>query len=120
MDFGFSFASQLQSTIFYFQKMLIGVMVLIFFFAILRFALWAVLSFWLGRSAELIASVVTYGLAFLVLASPDTRMAAINFGYGLACSLGLGGGSANFPGFSGIERAIEGTIDDIFRSVFPF
>lgn len=90
--FDTSFIYGLQGAVFQMQKTVIGVIVLVFLFSMLRFVIWAVLSQWMDSwTAGTVASAVTVCAAFVIFSRPDALSAAAAFGYDLAASLGITG-----------------------------
>ena len=119
-DFGLS---HLTSSVFYFQKILIGAAALGVMFTLLRLALWALLSVQFPRMAGPLSSLITYAFAAIILADPSTRWAALDFGYRAAC--GVLGGAPNLGGLpgtgglvDGIMRELDGVLGEVQRLMF--
>ena len=102
------------AAIYTFEKVAVGLPVLVLLFTVARVFLWALLSPVCGRQAGLVASVLVYCAAFLLLAGGH-GVAVVDWAAGLASNLlggnlgGVGFGASSFGGLGleGIGREVE-------------
>ncbi len=121
MPFDMSFVYDLQNAIFQFEKIAIGLPVLIIAVSLTRMILWALLTPVFGRMAGLISGMCMWAFAALLLARPDLGMAALNYSYAVASRF-IGAGLPGVPdmgGLGGLEDAVNDAVNQI-RGAFPF
>jgi hypothetical protein len=121
--FDTSFVYSLQNAIFQFEKVAIGLPVLVLAVSLARFLLWVLLTPALGRAAGLVSSLCMYLVVALLFMKPGLAMTAINYSYAVATRLiGGAGGLSALPGVGVVDQITSG-INDAFSqltSIFNF
>jgi hypothetical protein len=114
------------AAIYTFEKVAVGLPVLALLFTVARVFLWALLSPALGRQAGLVASVLVYCAAFLLLAGGHGT-AAVEWAAGVASRLlGVFPGTAvpGLPGLGslwlgGLGRGIADALSSVVSALAP-
>jgi hypothetical protein len=116
MPFDMSFVYDLQNAISQFEKIAIGLPVLIVAVSLARMVLWALLTPVFGRMAGLVSSMCMWVFAAMLFARPDLGMAAIDYSYAVASQFIKTGGLPDIPDFTGM---VNDAVNQI-RGAFPF
>ncbi|AEG15186.1 hypothetical protein Desku_1606 [Desulfofundulus kuznetsovii DSM 6115] len=111
MYFDMVLFDSIQQMAFQFQKITIGLPVLLIFVTLARMILWALLTPVFGRFAGMVANMCMFAFAALFFARPDLGMAAIDYSYAVASQfIGTGG----LPGLDGVDRAVQDVLNQVY------
>ncbi|WP_027356578.1 hypothetical protein [Desulfofundulus thermocisternus] len=116
MYFDMGLFDSIQQMVFQFQKIAIGLPVLLIFAALAWMILWALLTPVFGRFAGMVANVCMWVFAAMLLTNPTLGWAALDYSYAVASQFIGTGGLPDIPDFTGM---VNDAVNQI-RGAFPF
>jgi hypothetical protein len=115
MPFDMSFVYDIQNMMSQFEKIAIGLPVLIFLASLARFLLWTLLTPVAGRAlGGLLANIILAVGAVVLLTHPPLAWAAVDYSYSLASR--FIGGAGGPPGTGALDQAVR-EFDNAFNQL---